>query len=413
MPSPVKKKIAILSLHPYNYGGVLSLLKVAYGFCQQYFEPTIFFVGFDQIISTSIRHLKMSSSSRPEKYFDMNCFEIGARWAFWEPGHYAFTRSSWKKALAGYDYFFVASGTPIAAHPLALLNKRYCMWICTPYDDDRAERVKRMHGVERLLNAAARPWMHHIERTTLSKAGHIFALSTYAADQFKQRAPITEHRTSLCGFPIPYEKISFVDRSAATRKRGIIALGRFDDPRKNCAMLISVFNQLYAHDPSLQLYVVGKAPSEEEINQWRHLPSFNNISFTGYVREDEKEYYFSQSDIMLITSYQEGLSIVGLEAMAHGLPVVSTDCGGPRDFIEDGVNGYLVGIHDEEKMVERVLYLLNDTHAYEAMRRNARQTIERSFSYSAVYKQFKKGLVSVYPELQQTFDHFQVSGGKQ
>lgn len=397
-----KKKIAILSLHPYNYGGVLSSLKVVHSFCEEYFEPTVFFVGFDPVISTSLRTCTFSSSTRRENYFGMNCYEIGARWAFWEPGHYAFTINAWKKALEGYDYFFVVSGTPIAAHPLALLNKKYGMWLASPYDDDRAERVKTLEGIYWFLNAVATPAMHSIERTILRKAGYTWALSTYAEDRFKQLAPATQGAMDVCGFPIDYSRIIYNLHSPVHKKRALIALGRFDDPRKNAAMLITVFDRLYAFHPELKLFVIGRPPAAEDMDQWRHLPSFHSISFTGYVRDDEKEHYFHLADLMLITSTQEGLSIVGLEAMAHGLPVISTDCGGPRDFIDDGENGYLVGLDDVDAMVEKSLHLLNNDGAYHAMSVKARKKIESTFSYAAVYAHFKKGLVALYPELKTT-----------
>ena len=52
-----KPKIALLTIrNTYNYGGVLSCLKVAYQFCEKYFDPTVFFLGFDKEISTSIKN---------------------------------------------------------------------------------------------------------------------------------------------------------------------------------------------------------------------------------------------------------------------------------------------------------------------------------------------------------------------
>jgi len=56
-----KPKIAILSLkNSYGYGGVLSSLKVAHDFCNKYFDPTVFFLGFEPAISTSLKTLKFS-----------------------------------------------------------------------------------------------------------------------------------------------------------------------------------------------------------------------------------------------------------------------------------------------------------------------------------------------------------------
>ncbi len=151
-----KPKIAILTIrNSYNYGGVLSSLKVAYQFCENYFEPKVFFLGFETEVATSVRAFKFTSATKPLSYFGMNCVEIGARWAFWEPGHYKFTLPAWRELLADYDYFFVVSGTCIAAHPLVLLNKKFTMWVGTTYNEDRAERVKQLGFARHLLNIVA------------------------------------------------------------------------------------------------------------------------------------------------------------------------------------------------------------------------------------------------------------------
>lgn len=70
----------------------------------------------------------------------------------------------------------------------------------------------------------------------------------------------------------------------------------------------------------------------------------------------EKAYAF------VLTSFTEGMPNTLIEAMALGLPCVSTDCpcGGPKDLIEDGVNGYLVPVDDADALAKRLAGLLAD-----------------------------------------------------
>ena len=206
MCSNKKPKIAILSLrNSYNYGGVLSSLKVAYQFCEHYFQPTVFFLSFDPELSTSIKKGKFTSSVRQLSYFGMNCIEIGARWAFWEPGHYTFTLSYWQELLKDYDYFFVVSGTCIAAHPLVQLKKPFTMWIGTPYNEDRAERVKSFKGLRAVFNKLAHKKMLSIEKQILKKSRFTWPISTYAHSQFQKILRETPANMLLCGYPINYE----------------------------------------------------------------------------------------------------------------------------------------------------------------------------------------------------------------
>ena len=172
-----KPKIAILTLHPYNYGGVLSLIKVVHKFCQNYFEPKLFFLGFDSEISTSLKKLKFSSQMKNTNYFGFDSVEVGAKWAFWEPGHYKFTKSKWVSALQDYDYFFVASGTCIAAHPLTLLDKKFAVWLATTFDEDRAQRVKKLNLTRKFIDKFSCAKMRKIEKDIFKKSNFIFALS--------------------------------------------------------------------------------------------------------------------------------------------------------------------------------------------------------------------------------------------
>jgi len=395
------KKIAILTLHPHNYGGVLATQRFVYHFCQKYFEPTLFFLGFDPAISASIKRLKYRSQVRYTNYFGMQSVEIGSRWAFWEPGHYKNTIKQWEKELAGYEYFIVASGTPIAAHPLVLLNKRFIGNYATPCEADRTQRMGKTTGIRAFIEKRAHTKMLAIEKEILEKTTLVMPMSQYTKVQFDTLCEGLEQKTLVCGQPIADEKIGIVP---ITKKGKILlAVGRFDDPRKNIAMLLQVFDWLYTQVPDLILYIVGSRPSPEVLKPYESLKSFKAIVFTGYVEASVRDLLYEQADIMLITSYQEGLGIIGLEALARGIPVVSTDCGGSRDFVIEGKTGYLVAINDVEAMVLRVLTLLTNSTLYEAIRKYSPEFIKQEFSVTTIEEKYKQALITVYPELESYF----------
>ena len=100
-------------------------------------------------------------------------------------------------------------------------------------------------------------------------------------------------------------------------------------------MLIDVFNRLFLKDKELKLFIVGRKPGEKALSHLKILPCYKNIFCTGELDSKKIEKYYQLSSLMLITSYQEGLGIVGLEAMSNGIPVVSTDCGGIMEYVLD------------------------------------------------------------------------------
>jgi len=396
-----KPKIAILTIrNSYNYGGVLSNLKVAYEFCEQYFTPTVFFLGFDPDVATSVRRRKFTSSVKPLVYFGMNCVEVGARWSFWEPGHYQFTLSHWKALLKDYDYFFAISGTCIAAHPLALLKKKFAMWIGTPYFEDREERIKQLTGVHKILNALAHKRMMAIEQNIIDNAQTTFAIGSYVYKKMQSMRTNTSNNLVHCGFPIDCSKASLTPQP---KENIILAVGRFTDPRKNVAMLMHVFDGIYKQTPTMRLYVVGVKPTNEKMLAWMALPSFKNVSIVGQVGSEDLTKLFKKASLLLITSHQEGLGIVGLEALLHGTPVVATDCGGTRDYVIDGKTGFLVNVNDTQAMIQKSVELLTNTTLHKQCSIEGQTLIREQFSLPKIYTKLQDGLSFVYPELHDWF----------
>lgn len=397
-----KPKIAILSLkNSYGYGGVLSSLKVAYDFCQKYFDPTVFFLGFEPSVSTSLKNLKFSSSMQPLNYFGMKCVEVGSRWAFWEPGHYKFNLKYWEKAFEGFDYFLAVSGTCICAHPFALLNKNFGMIISTPYEQDRAKRVSELSDFRYLIDRLANKKMHQIEKFILEKARFVWALSDYSKKEFEKIMGGPASKIMCCGHPIDCSLIPSIKNKDENM---IIAVGRFSDPRKNVSMLLRVFNKIYKRMPSARLYVIGKAPEYKVLKQFIKLPFFQNVTFTGQVSAGDLESFYSRASLMLLTSYQEGFGIVGLEALLHGVPVISTSCGGPVDYTIDDFTGYVVNLDDDEMMSEKALSILLSKDKLCLMSYQAQKFVVDNFSINKIEGLFKVGFTKMYPELGKIFN---------
>ncbi len=405
----MKPKIAILTIkNSYKFGGVFSKLKHVYNFCEKYFEPTIFALNFDPKVSTSLKNLKFSSEIKKEKYEGMNYVYVGARWAFWEPGHYVYTLSYWKKVLKGYDYFVVVSGNCIPAYPLIQLRKNFAMWIASDYLADREQRLKGLSVFRKIINSFASKKVLKIEKEILQKADFIWALSKYTKKQFEQILGVQRDDMIICNCPLDTQNISCKGKCGIfnEQRKSIIAVGRFSDPRKNIQMLLRVFDKLYSCIPELKLYVVGKQPTEKILSQFKNQKSFKNIIFTGQVSAEKLDELYGLSLLMLIPSYQEGLGIIGLESFAHGVPVVATDCGGPSDFIVQGQNGYLVKVDDDDDMVDKALRILQSNDLQNKMSMFAQKFVQDNFSVKKFESILTVGLMRVYPELKDLFNDF-------
>lgn len=96
-------------------------------------------------------------------------------------------------------------------------------------------------------------------------------------------------------------------------------------------------------EPRLHLTLVGGGPLEDAIrHRTSDLGLADNVSFESHASRAVVRAAISASDFVVISSETETFGIVGIEAMSMGRPVLSTDCGGPRDYLENGTCGLLV-----------------------------------------------------------------------
>ena len=129
---------------------------------------------------------------------------------------------------------------------------------------------------------------------------------------------------------------------------------------KGVTELAGVFELLLRKYPNLELSIVGEGP------ELRNMKDKNRISCKGYVAEEKdlvKEY--QSSDIFALNSFeidgwQELFGMALVEAMACGLPCITTDCVGPRELVEDGVSGFIIPQKDERALYGKLERLILD-----------------------------------------------------
>jgi len=105
-------------------------------------------------------------------------------------------------------------------------------------------------------------------------------------------------------------------------------------------------------------------------------PWVARVKLLGWVEGSAKAGLLDQAGVFLLPSYNEGLPVALLEAMAHGVPVVATRVGAIPDAVTDGETGYLIEPGDVDALVDRVSRLLADPdHAARLASRARNQTL--------------------------------------
>ncbi len=160
----------------------------------------------------------------------------------------------------------------------------------------------------------------------------------------------------------------------------IVTCGRLEE-QKNHKMLIRSFAFIANKYPEVQLLIYGEGSLREEISNLINKERLDShVKLMG--TSDDIPDVLKEAEVFVISSDYEGMPNALMEALAVGVPCISTDCpcGGPHVLIEHGVNGLLVPAGDESKMAEAMDTLLGNKEYAHKLGIKAR---EKAYAYQA------------------------------
>lgn len=160
----------------------------------------------------------------------------------------------------------------------------------------------------------------------------------------------------------------------------IIAVGRLTKP-KDFKTLIKAF-YLVRKEMEVNIAILGEGEERQHLEELsKELGVSEYVYMPGFVDNPYK--YMSRSDIFVLSSIYEGFANVLVEAMALGLPIVSTDCkSGPREILENGKYGKLVPIGNFEKLAQVIIETLNsDYNPVSGIERAKQFSVDNAVNY--------------------------------
>lgn len=139
--------------------------------------------------------------------------------------------------------------------------------------------------------------------------------------------------------------------------------------------VVRVFYGIQQQLPA-KLIMVGDGPEREIADQLcKDLGIKKKVLFLGNTSDIDRILCFT--DLFLLPSESESFGLSALEAMAAGVPVVSSNAGGLSEVNEEGVSGYLCSIGDVQTMAEKAIYILSDKDRLAQFKQNARKVAAR------------------------------------
>lgn len=202
-------------------------------------------------------------------------------------------------------------------------------------------------------------------------------------------------------FHIPHaiDTKKFKPNRIKSDKNIVLFVGNFSH-RKGILVLLDAIKETNWSN-NTEFWFVGKGKLKSKIIEMQKILPVKHI---GYISDERKliEIY-NQADFLVYPSidylYNDienfGISIV--EAMSCGLPIITTDCIGPKEIVDDSNNGYIIAQQDKNQLRDKILYLIENSDVKLTMGENSRQKAEKEYDIQVTSKKWKNVLELIEP----------------
>ncbi|HEL1973671.1 TPA: glycosyltransferase [Streptococcus suis] len=176
-------------------------------------------------------------------------------------------------------------------------------------------------------------------------------------------------------------------------KGRIVAVGRLAE-QKNYEGMLRAFKFVFEKYPHSRLYIYGAGDKSDLEILSRDLGMSEGVYFAGMTKDVIEAY--RRADIFVMFSHGEGYPNALMEALAIGVPSISSDCpvGGPKDMITDGNNGFLVPCGDEKALADRLCILMTNQKLRDKFSANSIQ-IRETNRFELIYNLYLDYILKV------------------
>lgn len=209
----------------------------------------------------------------------------------------------------------------------------------------------------------------------------LVCIGRFARSQMMQLSPgKLWHKFDICPLGVDPSVFVPVERHAdASQPFRILCVGRLT-PAKGQRVLIDACRSLHNTGRAFHLVIVGTGPDEAElkalVNQYGMA---DLVTFTGALNQEQVIAQYATADAFALPSFSEGIPVVLMEAMASGVPCVTTRITGIPELIRDGVDGLLVTPSDTDELANALTALMDDPELRQDIARQGREKVLAEF----------------------------------
>ncbi|MBP7863078.1 glycosyltransferase family 4 protein [bacterium] len=197
------------------------------------------------------------------------------------------------------------------------------------------------------------------------------------------------------------EKRAFRQSFAGESQKIVLYVGRLVN-EKGVQVLIDAAPKVIQQYPETQFLIVGTGYFMETLKaQADYLGVTQNVRFLGYVADSDLLKLYQITDVVAIPSLYEPFGIVALEGMAAGTPVVVSDVGGLRDFVEHMQNGITTYAGNSDSLAWGILQVLRDPGLAHHLNQTATKAVEEVYNWKMITKKTQETYENVFADSKQ------------
>lgn len=225
---------------------------------------------------------------------------------------------------------------------------------------------------------------------TLRKADRVIAVHNEAKNLLSEF--INESKIDVIPLGVDTTEFTFSERKPTN---DLVAIGVLKE-RKGYDILLDALKPVSEAFPDVHLHIFGKGPLRSELGARAEQNGIaDNVTFHGHVDQDVLREYLAESRAFVHPSRSESFSLVRLEAMATGAPVIVSDTSGAREMVRDDTDGYVVPVEDSTALAKAMKRVLGNFDHAKQMGQNVRNRVEETYDWRKIGQQYVEAYQSI------------------
>lgn len=232
-------------------------------------------------------------------------------------------------------------------------------------------------GYDLVMDADKSAWMKWVTRYTLKRSAFFTSDANVSRDKAIAYG-MNPDRTVI--FPWGVDITHFAPRKPVTRSSSpfTIFCNRTWESIYGVDVLAKAFVKVATQNPSVNLILLGGGSQGTKLRQiLMNGGVLERVHFGGTIPQADLPRWYHMADLYISPSHVDGSSVSLMEALASGLPCLVSDIPGNKEWIEEGINGWLFRDGDVDDLAEKLVFAIQNRKSFQEISRAARQTAER------------------------------------